>query len=241
MDDAVFSCAAVLERTDPIDVYTVCAGFPEPPVTTWWDERCGFRDSTEGIAERRREDAAAFAGTPHRSTYLDLLELQYVGERDPSESGLVAAAVAAWLERFPRGVVIVPAGAGRRIGLADRIRFRLGRTQSGWTQHPDHAFVRDAALDALAGSDATVILYEELPYLLGEPSDAEVERIARRRGWRLEPVVEEVDRDRKVVRIRAYASQIRALSSPEQPLDDAATLPAEERYWRVVRSPVSSR
>ena len=81
LDDAVFSCAALVERPEPLDVMTVFAGAPDPPRQGWWDAQCGFASSVESVPIRLREDEAGFAGTSHRRSYLELLELQYAGRR----------------------------------------------------------------------------------------------------------------------------------------------------------------
>jgi len=236
LDDAVFSCEALVAQPQPIDILTVFAGEPEPPRRGWWDETCGFESSAESIPARRLEDEAALAGTSHRRLYLELLELQYADRRTPDDERTIADAIGEWLARFPRGTVAVPAGAGRRQRRLSRFRDRFRDSSVEWPQHPDHLFVRDAALKGLVDSDATPLLYEELPYLFGMAADEAVERVARRHRWRAEPIVVEIDRRRKSERIAAYVTQIAHISPEEGRLDDAQTLPPRERYWRLVSS-----
>jgi LmbE family N-acetylglucosaminyl deacetylase len=238
LDDVALSCAAVLERGEAVDVVTVCAGAPDPPRQGWWDAECGFSSSAESIPTRLREDDAAFLGTPHRRRHLSLLEVQYVEDgRTPDEKETIAAEVGSWMADNPAGTVALPAGAGCRLPeLIRRVRRVFGRPCHP-PQHPDHLFVRDAALPVLGGS---LLLYEELPYLWGGGADDEARRIAAAAGWESEPLVVPVDRDAKAARIRAYSSQIGPLSPAEGRLDEPARLPLEERYWLLRRSRTSA-
>ena len=236
LDDAVLSCEALVGRLEPIHILTVFAGEPDPPRRGWWDETCGFESSAVSIPARRLEDDAALAGMPHRRLYLELLELQYADRRTSEEETVLGRAIGDWLARFPSATVAVPAGAGRRERQFARLLTRFGHTSPEWVQHPDHVFVRDAALTALAASNGVPLLCEELPYLVGMPADGVVERAARRHGCTAEPIVVEIDRERKATRIAAYATQIPHISPEHGRLDDPRTLPPRERYWRLVSS-----
>ena len=240
LDDAVLSCAAIVERAEAVDVLTVCAGLPEPPRRGWWDEECGFSSSAESMPARMREDEAAFAGTPHRRRYLTLLELQYVDGRSEDEAKAIAAAVQSWLSTTPDGTVTLPAGAGCGFRPIVRRALRaLGRPCHP-PQHPDHLYVRDAALAALRDSRTQLLLYEEVPYLIGGRADGEASRIAGADGWELEPIAVPIDRRAKAERVAAYATQVGPLSPAEGRLDDPAALPAEEHYWLLRRSSTSA-
>jgi hypothetical protein len=105
-------------------------------------------------------------------------------------------------------------------------------------RHPDHVFVRDAALDAVAsGVGARALLYEELPYLWGEAADGQVRRVARSRGLSAECVVVRVDRPSKAARIAVYASQVPHLTVRGRRVHLAEDLPEEERYWILSAQP----
>jgi hypothetical protein len=233
LDDAVFSCSALVERSEPVDVVTIFAGAPDPPRQGWWDRDCGFASSAESVPERLREDEAAFAGTRHRRRYLDLLELQYIENRPGGESDVIESAIRDWITEHPGGTVALPAGAGCSMRLVDRWLRRLRRQSCSFGQHVDHLLVRDAGLGSLKGSDATLLLYEEVPYLWGAPADRQAERVAARVGRSSKLLELSVDRGRKAERIAAYASQIPHISPPHGRVDDAETLPASERYWRL--------
>jgi LmbE family N-acetylglucosaminyl deacetylase len=227
LDDAILSCEALVGRDEPLDVLTVFTGFPDPPQRSWWDAECGFASSSESVATRRREDEAAFAGTPHRRTYLDLLELQYAPRRTQDDRRAVKEAIAGWLRENPAGTVALPAGAGFR----PTWRTRLRRVAPSPAQHTDHVFVRDLALDVIRDADSACLLYEELPYVWGGPADEEAAAFAQTLERRLEPVVVPVDRGRKAARFAAYASQVVPLSPDHGRLDEPETYPVEERYW----------
>jgi LmbE family N-acetylglucosaminyl deacetylase len=209
-DDAALSCAALLERDEPVDVVTVFAGGPEPPTQGWWDEVCGFADSTESLAARKEEERAAI-GARHGLSFLPLLDMQYVeGRRPAADADAIRAAVEEWAAGAGGGHVAVPAGAG--------VARRHFRRRAGIAPHPDHLLVRDAVLSArLAG--ITPLLYEELPYATGgAPANV-----------RAEPFVVPVDPIAKARRIAVYASQLAHLAGLHEP----ANVPAYERYWTL--------
>lgn len=229
LDDAVFSCEALIGRDEPIDVLNVFSGAPDPPQVGWWDVECGFANSEESMAARRLEDQAAYEGTPHRVEYLDLLELQHVEGRTPDDFAAIGAAVAGWLDRNPGGIVALPAGAGCRQGRFSPLLRRFGLSRCSPPQHIDHLNVRNALLDVLRPAGASVLLYEEMPYVFGGPADREVAKVAD--GAAPDPIVVAIDRERKAARVARYASQIEQLSPPEGRLDEPHVLPPHERYW----------
>lgn len=240
LDDAVFSCAALVERPEPIDIVTVFAGEPDPPQQGWWDLECGFSSSAESTRARRQEEEAAFAGTEHGRSYLELLELQHVDGRTRRERDAIASAIGDWVSAQPAGTVALPAGAGCSQARVARWLRRLRRDRCAPPQHPDHLLVRDVGLDVLRHADATPLLYEEVPYLWGGRGEREAARVARRGGWRAAAFELDVDRRRKAERASAYRSQIPHISPPHGRLDEEATFPGQERYWRLVRDSSTS-
>jgi LmbE family N-acetylglucosaminyl deacetylase len=235
LDDAVLSCAALVERPEPIDVVTLFAGSPDPPRQGWWDRECGFSSSAESGPARRLEDEAAFEGTEHRRSYLPLLELQYAERRPRTDMDAIADEIRNWMSEHPTGTVVLPAGAGCSQRRSARWRRRLRRESCSPPQHADHLLARDTVLKALRDTRATPVLYEEVPYLWGGRAEPEVDRVAARGGWRAAAFELDVDRRRKAERIAAYASQIPHISTSLGRLDDEETLPANERYWRLER------
>ncbi|MGD8215855.1 hypothetical protein [Aestuariimicrobium sp. Y1814] len=124
LDDVIFSaCAPVLAR--PLEVWTVFAGEPTIPVTTAWDDSCGFRDSADALATRRGEDRAAFAGSQATVRHLAYLDGPYT---DPARrtADLVGlrTELGRWLDEHPGGTVLAPACAGVQVRPAVWDRFR---------------------------------------------------------------------------------------------------------------------
>jgi LmbE family N-acetylglucosaminyl deacetylase len=224
-DDAALSCSALLERGERVQVVTVFAGEPSPPRRGEWDEVCGFRDSAESLRTRRAEDERALA--EHELSFLPLHEGQYLeGPRPVEDAGTLADAVVA-----ADGVLAVPAGAGWR---GSRLRRRLERALRRRVdpgRHPDHVFVRDAAL--AAAGDRSVVLYEEVPYAFGGVADGEAAAVARLLGRELVALELPVDREAKAKRLAAYESQLPFIW--DERLDRAEALPPVERYWLLPR------
>lgn len=234
-DDAVLSCWALLAKPEPVEVLDVFAGSPDPPRQGAWDLRCGFRDSAESSRARREEELRALEGTPHRATFLDLVNVDYVdGPRVPGDRDVIVSAIRGWIARTGGGTVALPAGAGwtmsrLRRALGERVWWRFIGERAGPPVHPDHVFVRDAGLEAAASGGVEVLLYEEVPYLWGAPADRAVSEL----DYRAELVELAVDREEKARRIAAYASQVEHISPARGRLDDPTVLPATERYWRL--------
>jgi hypothetical protein len=233
LDDAVLSCEALVGGEEPIDVLNVFTGAPDPPQRGWWDLECGFANSDESVAARKREDEGAFAGTPHRRAHLDLLELQHTPRRTREDRRAICVAVTDWLGRNPDGIVALPAGAGCRQHLPARWLRKLTRSKCSPPQHMDHLNVRNAVLRGLPSAEIKILLYEEVPYVFGGGADWEVHRLSK--GRNVQPISVAVDRERKAARVAAYASQIPHISPDEGRLDDPSILPTHERYWLLRR------
>ena len=228
----MLSCEALVGREEPLDVLNIFTGAPDPPLQGWWDAECGFESSAQSSVARRLEDETAFAGRPHRRSYLGLLELQYADRHTHDDRRAVTEAIEHWIAEYPRGTVALPAGAGFRASW----RSRLSRRERSPRQHVDHLFVRDLGVQAVRAAGAPCLLYEELPYLWGGAADTEAASVAALLGRGAELVVVPVDRAAKAARIAAYASQVGPLSPAHGRLDDPETLPGEERYWLLPAS-----
>jgi LmbE family N-acetylglucosaminyl deacetylase len=234
LDDAVLSCWAVLARATPVDVLTVFAGAPVPAVRKSWDIAMGFNDSAESLRVRLSEDAEAFAGTGHKRSHMALLDDQYLdGSRGPQDVEALAARLREWMSEGVGGVAI-PAGAGRVCrGPIERIRRVTTRLNRGYV-HPDHVFVRQVVLETVPPHSAIELLaYEEVPYTWAGSSEPRLISVARAAGRGVVPLDLPVDRAAKARRIGAYRSQTAGLLVDGRRVDDPATLPAEERYWRL--------
>ena len=233
LDDAALSCSALIERGPAADVLTIFDGEPDPPRAGGWDRKTGFTDSASSMTVRRREDRAAFAGTPHRLAGLGLLDLQYAGhDRASSDGERIEIAVREWVEANRGGTVAAPIGAGRRRGrLRTWLEDRFGE-HGATLQHPDRVLVRDIAVQTAAGSPAVdLLLYEEVPYGTNAGTKPEVAASAASAGRFFVPIEVEIDRESKARRISAYRSQMDHLFIGGNRLDEAAALPKVERYW----------
>lgn len=256
LDDAVLSAFALARSGPDATVLTVFDGEPQPPVVTSWDLVCSLRDSAEAMRLRRAEnlDAMRRTGCDHRT--VGLVDQQYLeGQRCDDDAEMTRAAVQEWLNEVGSGVVAIPAGAGcppapstavlgtpggarrrqlrRLVGPAGqallnaRARRMAQRTRP--TVHVDHLFVRDALVPLSV--EAAVLLYEEIPYLWGEPGDRSVTELATRNWLRTQQFTVEIDRADKARCIAAYRTQIPLLYARHGRLDSAAGLPSTERYW----------
>lgn len=259
LDDAILSAFSLLAGRRSSSVVTVFDGHPSAPVTTEWDALCGFGDSTTAMKARHLEDATAYAGLPVTRDYLQLLDTSYAGSSRRDEGAVVRDYIRNWVGQAPEPAFIaIPAGAGRsretsapttswrrrrrallraagplgRRLVAGRARRASRRAVS--VAHQDHEYVRDEVLTLLpTPANATVVLYEELPYAWGQPADEAVRRVLSSSGFSAHAQVLPVDRERKASAIASYRSQLRALPAPRGRLDRAASLPELERFWIV--------
>lgn len=261
-DDAALSCAAWITRPEALDVVTVFGGAPKKAMHTEWDALCGYRDSDDALTVRRAEESKAFSGTSHAVTRLDLVDGQYApGPRSADERAAVRASIEEWATRCrDHGTLLAPAGAGKVLrsletvvgppqgARRDRIKKLVGplgrrvlkRVHTAVAQpsvpmaNDDHRFVRDIAVEAWrAHPQLDLWLYEEVPYLWGQPADAEVAAVARAAGARPALHAHSVDRATKAGIVAAYASQLTHLYAPQGRLDSPDGLPPVERYWRL--------
>lgn len=114
LDDALFSASEIIRRGE-VEVWTVFAGEPDPPMTTTWDRAAGFADSREQIVARRLEDEAAFAGTKAVARHLPCLDGAYTTpERRVEDLEQLSRELLAWVGSHPEQQVsvVIPACAG---------------------------------------------------------------------------------------------------------------------------------
>lgn len=213
LDDAVLGCACALLSFPGAVVLTLFAGVPGPTQSlTDWDERCGYRSSTQAMTRRRQEDAAALRALQARPWHLDFLDAQY-RKTEPAQETLAQAIRDAVSETDPH-MVMIP------LGLF----------------HSDHLRVHDAAWAAWSGGDGRWwFCYEDLPYV--RKCGILQERLARLHAARkvLTPHTLDIGIDAQDSRLAkrdalaCYGSQLPSMGM--QP-DSVWTLPSE-RYWRM--------
>ena len=209
LDDAAFSCGALLAACASPTVVTVFAGAPpaDAPLTEW-DAACGFASGREAMRVRQAEDQDAMQALGARPVYLPFLDAQY--QATPTLHAV---------EHALRQVV-----ARER---ADTVLFPLGLF------HSDHALVHRAALAVqrtdgarrwVAYEDA---LYRRKPGLLQR-------RLAElySRGVGLTPLwfTGAAAWHAKAQAVSAYASQLHGVGLDRAAGGDPAT---PEGYWRL--------
>lgn len=212
LDDAVFSCGALLAALPGSTVCTVFAGAPHQPQRRAWDMAAGFRDSTSAMATRRCEDAQALALCGARAERLSFLDGQY----DPlPDTDAVEGALAAQLAKCPGAAFVVPLGL----------------------RHPDHRRVADAWLTLLRSRlIRSCIVYEDAIHRTARGLTEQRLRDLSEVGLRADALDATLCPERMSARatnikrcsVLAYASQLRAFGS-RVPGD----LAQPERYWHV--------
>ncbi len=224
LDDAALSCSLLMAANPGSYLTTVFAGGPVSvrPLTPWDRAARYFTDGADVMGTRRAEDIRAAALIEAAARHLSYWDRQYRNDRygytglpDRDLPEAIAEDLLRQDQDLPADGWVIPLGLG----------------------HPDHRLAADAALIAAERWLAfqRVYLYEELPYAVEDPAEAEGRR--RRlaeRGLALEEdhTVERLeDRALKKAVFRCHASQRRQLRWRAR---TATRTP--ERIWKLVRS-----
>jgi hypothetical protein len=243
LGDAASSCAALLERVDPVTVLDVFTLVPEPDRSTEWDRTCGFSSANDAMAAREQEEAAAFAETFHDVLAVDLLDGRYRDDlHGIVDERRLRDALEGWVSRSGACTVALPAGAGLAAGAGPGIGARLRSLFGGppiLHADPDHLWVRDVVIRVLHDHPQVALwLYDELPHAMSKHADATVALVAQWVDRRAEPRTLRVDRVAKAKRLGAYRSQLSSSFRVRSPRRLVRRLPRVERYW--VLEPVTS-
>lgn len=108
LDDAVFSCGALLAAAQDAVVVTVLAGIPDARMEVpGWDRAAGFGSVAQAVSQRRREDARALSLLGARPEWLGYLDGQYGMKHGAAE---IMAGLAASPSMQRGGTVIAPMG-----------------------------------------------------------------------------------------------------------------------------------
>lgn len=211
LDDAVLSCAQLINSRPGTTILTVLAGFPPGTHEGWSARTTGLTIAKDANHRRREEDERASHILASRSKWIDLFALEYVlgGSPDERQSKIEEVLVEA-VTATDAHVVFIPLGV----------------------THPDHIAVSDAALRAVFGTDLACFVYMDMPY--GQARPGRVRRRLRelRRKVAVEPLVQFVgDLERKAEAVRAYSSQVTELQAFGRHFDRVFTDP--ETYWPV--------
>lgn len=191
LDDAALSVGQLLAGHPGSTVVTVFAGEPAPGLVSDFDASCGFRDSRQAMAHRRREDLAALNVLRAGPVHLPFLGR---GHGDPDSDDDIVAALGAEIDRAGVDVVIGP------VGLV----------------HPDHERVSRlwrTAVDQRPGVAA--VAYEELPYRRMAPRRAQRAAVGLRAGGAVPYAPGGGDLGVKAQALLHYVSQLKWVFPPE--------------------------
>lgn len=217
-DDAVFSCAHLLNALPASMVVTVFTACPSRSgILTDWDARCGFQNAAQAMDTRKIENDKAMALLQATAIDLNFLDDQYA-EASQNDSGLLLDSLATTLSQLHPSTVVFP------LGLF----------------HSDHINVSDVLITLSPRfADITWIAYEDIPYCRQSAHvQARVAQLSHR-DIVVSPCTVLTDATRftrhdsvKERAVNAYRSQFRGLGH-----DSARTiLQQPERYWRMQAS-----
>ena len=152
-DDAVLSAGGLMAKNDhPSVVATFFTATPEVATTTSWDQISGFKNSTEAMISRIKENAAALKILGTESKNLDYFDNQYGrGESDEQAEADIARDIQTLLASYH----------GKTINVYGPAIFTPTIT------HPDHGLLHKAFLDVASqypGTNVHFYMYEDFPY-----------------------------------------------------------------------------
>lgn len=108
LDDAVFSCGALIAAASDAVVVTVLAGMPGADAALPnWDRAAGFDSPIEAVIHRRREDTRSLRMLGARPEWLGFLDGQYGRHHTPEQ---IMAGLAATPALQRGGTVVAPMG-----------------------------------------------------------------------------------------------------------------------------------
>ena len=208
LDDAVFSCEALLGFAQNVHVLTIFGGDAPPGMSiSDWDLQCGFSEGTNVMKMRRQEDARALGELGAIPIWGE--ELQEGYRLTPVEQDRVTALISTTIETLSPSHVLFP------LGLS----------------HADHLTVASACVSAVrAHRISNAFVYAERPY-----AQRKIGIVGPRRrqigkeGAELAP--EALPRDARHGNrhaIQCYPSQLRGLK-----ISAFRMGLFRERYWRI--------
>ena len=212
LDDAVLSCAQLINATSDVTVVTVLAGAPEEFHEGYNSQTTGESFAPHAMKIRRDEDARAMSMLSADYVWLDLLENDYLGSHPRSnDTQEIREALSHVLnERRPR-TVLSP------LGLF----------------HPDHLAVSNACLELATQSEFEWYLYLDMPYGLAIPKLVPERLATIDTSVNLAtPDTFSGDPDIKRDVMKLYVSQF-APTRRNHRRGFKATMKASERYWKI--------
>jgi LmbE family N-acetylglucosaminyl deacetylase len=204
LDDAVYSAHTALAASGPRrkEVVTVVTSAPVG-VKTYWSARTGFADSHVEHIERCAEDVRALEsmGVGYRHLGADTENMQSLGIA-------ISQMLLPFVHEMEDWAFLLPAGAGRHIGYAEKIWRRFRRRPEGRIPHPEHVRARNLVQAMLRKhTNALWGFYAEIPYVLFDSIEILQQRIEKFAGRSLNRVDCQPDANAKLMSAQAYASQ----------------------------------
>ncbi|GJG94249.1 PIG-L deacetylase family protein [Cupriavidus pauculus] len=235
LDDAVFSCGALLAAAQGAVVLTVLAGIPDAALPLPdWDRAAGFTSTSQAVVMRRREDARSLGRLGARPEWLGFLDGQY---RTPHAAEDIMRGLAASPALQRGGTVVAPMGlfhsdhelVARACLL---LRGTIGAMRTAQAVQATHAaddgmptppvqwlFYEDAIHRRMAGVVQDRLMEWWQAGLIATPVHVP---LARWQGIKMEAV-------------EAYESQLPLFSAGQ-----LADIGAPERYWSVDMAPANA-
>jgi LmbE family N-acetylglucosaminyl deacetylase len=230
LDDAVFSCGALLAhlaKTCPVTVLTVFTEAAPPPrwgmAARQQLRALGGVDAETHFAERRAEDAAVLAEAGARWIHLGYRDALFrrVGEAPAGAPGSGRAAYPTFRFHAGRGR-IAPSDTGLAAEVSTRIAEAMSKTGAktvfgplGIGRHVDHLVTRHA----VAGLGLRTVYFSDFPY--SQTAAADPGFVARAA---LAPAEWSEGRAENVRRITGYRTQVAGLFPHGVPI-------SPEVYW----------
>jgi LmbE family N-acetylglucosaminyl deacetylase len=221
LDDAVFSCGALLSSLAGRTPVTVATVFTEasPPPHTWaaraFLRQCMVGDAAALYADRRQEDVDVLTGLGVQHVHLGIPDALFRRREVRAAVALLGRSVPEVVHRYPtyrfdiaRGRVsrgdraLIDRLASDVSSLADRIDASLILGPIGVGRHVDHLITRALA----ARQPERAIFYSDFPYDQQGSPDA-----GYLAAHRLTPVTWDQGLDAKQPLIRGYRTQFKAL------------------------------
>lgn len=219
LDDAVLSCAHLLNANPGATVITVFAGSPDEMHNGYNSHTTGMGYAPDTLRVRRSEDALAMAVLSSNYVWLDLLEYDYVRTKSRVlDHPAIVKAVLGAVTEIGAKTVVAP------LGLV----------------HTDHVSVGNACVEIASNSDQDWHLYMDLPYGLNR-SRKVAKRLAEVERWIDLDSPRELSGDPHVKRraMKMYASQYGPTKRNfRKRFQSAMTGP--EVYWDVLKTHPSS-
>lgn len=207
LDDAVYSVAGFLSAApDRSEVITVLTE-GQSRGSEDWARMCGFSNSLAEHRARRQEDTFAMNSIGCRFQHLGLRPGDAI---EASVSKVVKALEQARPGGLGHTLVLLPAGAG---GPPPRSRIRslalrCIRRPIGCIPHGEHLQVRDVFWRQLAGSQAHIGFYAELPYAWAQSDQQLQQHLHSSLGSVTRKMTYRPDREEKGRLVELYKSQL---------------------------------